>query len=57
MSKPRVVLVRGHQANSWHLRPWSRLADRFDVVLLQTKGNWFDTEAADLSPLPGPHAP
>ena len=51
MSKPRVVLVRGHQANSWHLRPWSRLADRFDVVLLQTKGNWFDTEAADLSPL------
>ena len=52
MSKPRVVLVRGHQANSWHLRPWSHLSDRFDVVLLQTKGNWFDTDAADLSPLP-----
>ena len=52
MSRPRVVLVRGHQANSWHLRPWSRLADRFDVVLLQTKGNWFDTGAADLAPLP-----
>jgi glycosyltransferase involved in cell wall biosynthesis len=42
MSRPRVVLVRGHQANSWHLRPWSHLSDRFDVVLLQTKGNWFD---------------
>ena len=25
MSRPRVVLVRGHQANSWHLRPWNHL--------------------------------
>jgi glycosyltransferase involved in cell wall biosynthesis len=52
MSRPQVVLVRGHQANSWHLRPWSHLADRFDVVLLQTKNNWFDTEAAGLARVP-----
>jgi glycosyltransferase involved in cell wall biosynthesis len=52
MSRPQVVLVRGHQANSWHLRPWSHLANRFDVVLLQTKSNWFDTEAAGLAKVP-----
>jgi glycosyltransferase involved in cell wall biosynthesis len=40
---PRVVLVRGHQANSWHLRPWRHLADHYDVVALQTGSNWFDT--------------
>jgi glycosyltransferase involved in cell wall biosynthesis len=52
MSLPRIVLVRGHQANSWHLRPWSHLADRFDVVLLQTRNNWFDTEASGLARVP-----
>lgn len=41
--RPRVVVVRGHQANSWHLRPWRHLGDRFDVVALRTRGNWFDT--------------
>ena len=25
MGRARVVLVRGHQANSWHLRPWRHL--------------------------------
>jgi glycosyltransferase involved in cell wall biosynthesis len=43
MSLPRVVLIRGHQANSWHLRPWRHLAGRFDVVALRTRRNWFDT--------------
>ncbi len=43
MSGPRVLLVRGHQANSWHLRPWRHLLDEFDVVTLQTGSNWFDT--------------
>jgi glycosyltransferase involved in cell wall biosynthesis len=47
-SKPRVVVVRGHQANSWHLRPWGHLADRYDVVALRTRRNWFDTSAMDL---------
>jgi glycosyltransferase involved in cell wall biosynthesis len=42
--RPRVVLVRGHQTNSWHLRPWRHLSDRYDVVALRTRRNWFDTE-------------
>jgi glycosyltransferase involved in cell wall biosynthesis len=42
--RPRVVLVRGHQTNSWHLRPWRHLTDRYDVVALRTRRNWFDTE-------------
>jgi glycosyltransferase involved in cell wall biosynthesis len=41
--RPRVVVVRGHQLNSWHLRPWRHLTDRFDVVALRTRRNWFDT--------------
>jgi glycosyltransferase involved in cell wall biosynthesis len=43
--RPRVVIVRGHQSNSWHLRPWRHLAEEFDVVALQTRSNWFDTES------------
>ena len=31
--RPRVVIMRGHQANPWELRPWAELADRFDVSL------------------------
>jgi glycosyltransferase involved in cell wall biosynthesis len=42
--RPRVVVVRGHQANSWHLRPWRHLQDEFDVVVVRTPSNWFDTE-------------
>jgi glycosyltransferase involved in cell wall biosynthesis len=52
MRRPRVVLVRGHQANSWHLRPWSQLTDRFDVAFLKTRDNWFDIEAAELPSVP-----
>lgn len=39
---PRVVLLRGHSANPWDLRPWALLADRFDVSCLVTAGNDFD---------------
>jgi len=42
--RPRVVVVRGHQANPWELRPWELLGDRFDVTYLRSKRNWFDTE-------------
>ena len=31
-SRPRVVVLRGQQANPWDLRPWEELADAFDVV-------------------------
>lgn len=44
MTRPRVVLVRGHQVNPWDLRPWEELADRFDVVCLVPASNLFDTE-------------
>jgi glycosyltransferase involved in cell wall biosynthesis len=43
-TRPRVVLIRGHQTNSWHLRPWRHLTDRYDIVALRTKRTWFDTE-------------
>jgi glycosyltransferase involved in cell wall biosynthesis len=43
-ARPRVVVVRGHQANSWHLRPWRHLQDEFDVRIVRTPSNWFDTE-------------
>ena len=39
MSRPRVVLLRGHSANPWELRTWERLADRFDVAVAVTGSN------------------
>jgi len=42
MSRPRVVLLRGHDANPWDLRPWELLADRYDVGVLVTGSNRFD---------------
>ena len=39
MSRPRVVLLRGHNANVWDARPWERLADTYDVELLVTGSN------------------
>jgi glycosyltransferase involved in cell wall biosynthesis len=40
--RPRVVLLRGHSANPWDLRPWELLADRYDVRVLVTGSNAFD---------------
>jgi glycosyltransferase involved in cell wall biosynthesis len=42
MTRPRVVLLRGHSANPWDLRPWELLRDRFDVRVLVTGSNAFD---------------
>lgn len=50
--RPRVVLLRGHQTNSWHLRPWRHLADRWDVVALVTERGWFDTSAMGIDSEP-----
>ena len=50
--RPRVVIVRGHQTNAWHLRPWRHLADDFEVVVLHTRRNWFDTASLDLETKP-----
>lgn len=44
MSGPRVLLLRGHNANPWDLRPWELLRDDFDVAVLVTGANRFDLE-------------
>ncbi len=49
MRRPRVVLLRGHSANPWELRPWELLADRYDVHVLATGSNAFDLRSLDLS--------
>lgn len=48
MTKPRVVILRGHSANPWDLRPWELLADRFDVRVLVTGSNVFDVSSVDV---------
>lgn len=48
MNRPRVVLLRGHSANPWELRPWEELADRFDVTLLVTGSTRFDVSGLPL---------
>ena len=40
-NRPRVVLLRGHSANPWDLRPWELLTSRFDVRVLATGSNDF----------------
>ena len=42
-NRPKVLLLRGHQANPWDLRPWALLRDRFDVSALVTASNEFET--------------
>ena len=49
MSRPRVVLLRGHGVTPWELRPWELLADRFDVVSVVTGRNRFDASTLRLS--------
>jgi glycosyltransferase involved in cell wall biosynthesis len=44
-ARPRVVLLRGHSANPWDLRPWGLLGDRYDITALVTASNDFDTGA------------
>jgi len=48
VSLPRVVLLRGHSANPWDLRPWELLRDRFDVRLLVSRANAFDVSGLEL---------
>jgi glycosyltransferase involved in cell wall biosynthesis len=46
---PRVLLLRGHQATPWGMRPWEELPARFDVRALVTKSNRFDVESLRLA--------
>jgi glycosyltransferase involved in cell wall biosynthesis len=45
-----VIIVRGHQANPWELRPWEQpaIAERFDVTYLRSRRGWFDTGSLNL---------
>jgi glycosyltransferase involved in cell wall biosynthesis len=40
---PAVLIVRGHQATPWELRPWLELPQRFDVSYLLTRSNNYAT--------------
>jgi glycosyltransferase involved in cell wall biosynthesis len=40
---PHILIVRGHQATEWELRPWCELPGRFDVSFLLTGSNRFAT--------------
>ena len=44
----KVLVVRGHQANPWELRPWELLPDRFEVTYLETGSGWFSTSGVSL---------
>jgi glycosyltransferase involved in cell wall biosynthesis len=46
VSRPRVVVLRGHSANPWELGAWALLADRFDVAVAVTGSNRHDAEDA-----------
>jgi glycosyltransferase involved in cell wall biosynthesis len=48
VSRPRVVLLRGHLANPWDLLPWERLTDRFDVSVVITGSNLHGLRPLDL---------
>ena len=50
--RPRVLVVRGHQANPWELRPWEELLDRYDVSYLRTDSTMFDTSLLRLPARP-----
>jgi glycosyltransferase involved in cell wall biosynthesis len=47
LSRPRVVVLRGHHVNPWDLRPWEEL-DRFDVTAVVTGSNVFGLESLAL---------
>src|SRR5687768_8772899 len=48
MSRPRVLLARGHHATPWNLRPWEELTGDYDVAVLLTGSNAYDLERTDL---------
>jgi glycosyltransferase involved in cell wall biosynthesis len=51
MSRPRVVVLRGHSANPWELRSWELLRDRFDIRVGVTGSNLHDLSGLALDVL------
>lgn len=45
-------MLRGHNANPWDLGPWELLRDRYDVRVLVTRRNGFDTAGLELPRVP-----
>jgi glycosyltransferase involved in cell wall biosynthesis len=43
---PSVLIVRGHLANPWELRPWLELPERYEVSYLLTGSNRFTPPGA-----------
>jgi glycosyltransferase involved in cell wall biosynthesis len=48
VSRPRVVVLRGHLANPWDLRPLEELTDRFDITVVVTGSNVHGLAPLDL---------
>jgi len=46
--RPRVVVLRGHNATPWELRTWELLLDRFDVTVAVTGSNRYDVSSLSL---------
>jgi glycosyltransferase involved in cell wall biosynthesis len=49
---PNVLIVRGHVATPWELRPWRDLPHCFDVAFLLTRSNGFDASDVPLRAVP-----
>jgi glycosyltransferase involved in cell wall biosynthesis len=47
-----VVILRGHQANPWELRPWEELRERYDISYLRSGAGWFDDSLVQLPAAP-----
>lgn len=54
MSRPSVVLLRGHNANVWDLRPLEALQDEFDLRVLVTGSNLHDLTGLGLPQVDAP---
>jgi glycosyltransferase involved in cell wall biosynthesis len=53
-ARPRVVLLRGHNANVWDLRPLSGLLDEYALEVLVTGSNLHDLTGLELPQVPTP---
>jgi glycosyltransferase involved in cell wall biosynthesis len=54
VSRPSVVLLRGHNANVWDLRPLEALQDEFDLRVLVTGSNLHDLTGLGLPQVAAP---
>ena len=52
MSRPRVVVLRGHNVNVWDLRPLERLTGEYDLSVLLTGSNVHRVEGLGLPIVP-----